>query len=55
MRMEGTEEEQEAWLRLIAEETGASFGSITEDIYWPKKEMTAEEIVGRAIARGKRV
>lgn len=54
MRVEGTEEEQEARLRLIAEETGASFGSITDDIYWPKQEMTAEEIVERAIARGKR-
>jgi tetratricopeptide (TPR) repeat protein len=54
MRVEGTEEEQEAWLRLIAEETGASFGSITDDIYWPKQEMTAEEIVERAIVRGKR-
>jgi tetratricopeptide (TPR) repeat protein len=54
MRVEGTEEEQEAWLRLIAEETGASFDSITDDIYWPKQEMAAEEIVERAIARGKR-
>lgn len=54
MAADGTEEEQAAWLLLVAEETGVSQGSITDDIYWPKKEMTAEEIVERAIARGKR-
>jgi hypothetical protein len=54
MNAQGTEEEQDAWLKLIAEETGASQGSITDDIYWPKQEMTAEQIVERAIARGKR-
>jgi tetratricopeptide (TPR) repeat protein len=53
MAVDGTEEEIEAWLKLIADETGASFGSITDDIYWPKQEMTAEEIVERAIERGK--
>ena len=54
MAVDGTEEEIEAWLKLIADETGASFGSITEDIYWPKQEMAADENVERAVERGKR-
>ena len=54
MAVDGTEEELDAWLKLIAEETGASQGSITDEIFWPKQEMTADEIVERAIERGKR-
>jgi hypothetical protein len=51
---DGTEEEREAWLILLVEATDSSQGSILDDIYWPKDEMSAEEIVERAIARGKR-
>lgn len=47
----GTEEEQDVWLCLLAEDTGASQRSIIGDIYAPKQEMTAEEIVERAIER----
>jgi tetratricopeptide (TPR) repeat protein len=54
MTADGTEEEQAAWLLLLAEETGASQGSITDDIYWPQQEMTADKIANRAIERGKR-
>jgi hypothetical protein len=53
MAVDGTEEDTEPWHRLLADETGASSGSITVDISWPKQEMTAEEIVDRAIERAR--
>jgi hypothetical protein len=54
MTAAGAEEEQAVWLLLRAEETDASQGSMTDDTYWPKQEMSAEEIVDHAIERGKR-
>jgi tetratricopeptide (TPR) repeat protein len=49
MRAEGSEAEQQAWLALLAQDTGMPAGAISDFIYWPDQEMSPAEIVERAL------
>lgn len=49
LRAEGSEAEQEAWLTVLAQDTGMPVGAISDFIYWPDREMSATEFVERAM------
>ena len=48
MRAEGTGRERNEWLKLL--ERNVPDPDMSDLIYWPKREMTAEEIVETALA-----
>src|SRR5260221_2586133 len=49
MRAEGSEAEQQAWLTVLAQATGMPVEAISNFIYWPDRDMSAAEIVARAL------
>jgi hypothetical protein len=49
LHAEGSEAEQQAWLTVLAQDTGMPVGEISDFIYWPDREMSAAEIVERAL------
>jgi hypothetical protein len=49
LHAEGSDAEQQAWLTVLAQDTGMPVEEISDFIYWPDREMSAAEIVERAL------